>query len=237
MSDLSAYKAPAHPKGLILEGQRVTLVPLDAEKHSASLFDSNQKAGGRENWTYLPYGPFDRLPDYKNWLISMQSLSDPCFFTIIRHTDGKAVGIASYLRIKPNDGSIEVGHIHFSPLLQRTTEATEAMFLMMKWAFEAGYRRYEWKCNAKNASSRKAAQRLGLSYEGIFRQATISKNQNRDTAWFAAIDSEWPALRDAFTTYLSTQNFDDEAKPVLSLTKMTQPLLYKTDPKEGLTTF
>ena len=236
MSDLSAYKAPAHPKGLILKGKLVTLVPLDTKEHSASLFEANSQTGGLENWTYLPYGPFDDVQDYQNWLISMESLSDPCFFTIIRHTDSKAVGIASFLRIKPNDGSIEVGHIHFSPLLQRTTEATEAMFLMMQWAFEAGYRRYEWKCNAKNISSRKAAQRLGLSYEGIFRQATIAKNQNRDTAWFAAIDSEWPALRDTFTTYLKQQSADNKATPVLSLTKMTKPLLYKTDPLDDVTT-
>ena len=120
----------------------------------------------------------------------MEAQHDPCFFTIVRKRDNRAVGLASYLRIKPQNGSMEVGHINFSPLLQRTTEATEAMYLMMEWAFESGYRRYEWKCHSKNSRSRRAAQRLGLSYEGVSRQAAINKGQNRDTAWFAAIDSE-----------------------------------------------
>ena len=119
----------------------------------------------------------------------------PLLFAIIRLSDQRAVGVASYLRINQEDGTIEVGHINFSPALQRTTEATEAMFLMMSWAFKAGYRRYEWKCNSLNLKSRKAAQRLGLSYEGVFRQATVSKGRNRDTAWFAAIDKEWPELK------------------------------------------
>ena len=138
------------------------------------------------------------------------------------------MGIASYLQISPDDGSIEVGHIHFSPLLQRTTEATEAMYLMMQWAFDAGYRRYEWKCNAKNAKSRAAAQRLGLSYEGVFRQATISKGQNRDTAWFAAIDKEWPALKQALQPYLHKTTYQPGGTS-LSLRELTKPALYKQD--------
>ena len=148
---------------------------------------------------------------------------------IVEKESGRPLGIASYLRIHPAEGSIEVGHIHFSPLLQRTTSATESMFLMMQWAFEAGYRRYEWKCNALNQASRRAALRLGFSFEGIFRQMMIVKGRNRDTAWFAAIDSEWPALKLAFEHYLDEKNFDEEGRPVTSVSSPTAPLLHKKD--------
>lgn len=230
--DLTHYKPPAVPKGLVLSGDFISLVPLDADLHAAALFAAHHAPGGEANWAYLPYGPFDNVSAYHAWLTTQAALQDPCFFTLIRQSDNKAVGVASYLRIKPQDGSIEVGHIHFSPLLQQTAAATEAMYLMMKWAFEAGYRRYEWKCNARNAKSRGAAQRLGLSYEGVFRQATISKGENRDTAWFAAIDSEWPALEKAFTAYLQDANFRPDGRPKVSLTQLTKPVLYKQDNSE-----
>jgi len=150
---------------------------------------------------------------------------DPMFYAIVRQRDGQPVGVASYLRIAPETGSIEVGNINFSPLLQRTPGATEAMVLMMKWAFKAGYRRYEWKCDALNAPSRRAALRLGLSYEGVFRQATTYKGRNRDTAWYAAIDAEWPKLEAAFATWLDPANFDGEAQQRQSLSALTRPLL------------
>ena len=223
------YTPPPHPKGIGLSGQHIEIVPLDAAVHAASLFDAKSQDKEEVNWLYLPYGPFADLPAYQRWLAEMAALDDPAFFTLIRKSDKKAVGIASYLRIDQNNGSIEVGHIHFSPLLQNTTAATEAMFLMMKWAFEAGYRRFEWKCNALNLKSRKAAQRLGLSYEGIFRQMMIAKGRNRDTAWYAAIDKEWPALKQAFETYLHDDNFDEKGRPRQSLTEMTKPLLFKID--------
>ena len=229
MTDLDNFTPPPHPKNITLDGERVRLEPLNADQHAKPLFKAKTQDGGAENWTYLPYGPFETLADYIDWLRTIETLEDPCFFTIIRKSDDRPVGIASYLRISPDDGSIEVGHIHFSPLLQKTTEATEAMYLMMQWAFDAGYRRYEWKCNAKNAKSRSAAQRLGLSYEGVFRQATISKGQNRDTAWFAAIDKEWPALKQAFTTYLYKTTYQPGDAPKLSLRELTEPLLYKQD--------
>lgn len=229
MADLNNFIPPPHPKGIILDGRFVRLEPLSADKHAPDLFDANTQNGGAENWTYLPYGPFDTLAGYTNWLHTIEPQEDPCFFTILRKSDTRPVGVASYLRISPIDGGIEVGHIHFSPLLQRTTEATEAMYLMMQWAFEAGYRRYEWKCNARNARSRHAAQRLGLSYEGVFRQATISKGQNRNTAWFAAIDSEWPALKQAFKSYLQDSNRNTDGTAKMSLSTLTKPLLYKED--------
>lgn len=223
------FKSPPHPKGLELLGRHVMIVPLAAAAHAASLFDAKSKDKEAVNWLYLPYGPFADLSRYQVWIDEMAALDDPCFFTIIRRSDEKPVGIASYLRIDQQNGSIEVGHIHFSPLLQKTTAATEAMYMMMKWAFEAGYRRYEWKCNALNVKSRKAAQRLGLSYEGVFRQMMITKGRNRDTAWFAAIDKEWPALKHAFETYLDDDNFDATGKPIKSLSEMTKPLLHKQD--------
>jgi RimJ/RimL family protein N-acetyltransferase len=137
---------------------------------------------------------------------------DPLFFVIVDAAAGRAVGQASYLNIKPAQGSIEVGHVYFSPLMQRSRVATEAMYLMMRRAFETGYRRYEWKCDALNARSRVAAERFGFAYEGTFRQATVVKGRNRDTAWYAAIDSEWPALSATFEAWLAPENFNAEGQ-------------------------
>jgi len=178
---------------------------------------------------YLPYGPFDSQVDYAKWIKSFEEGDDPIFFAVISKKLKKAIGIASFLRINPAKGLIEVGHINYSPLLQKTTEATEAMFLMMKWVFDNGYRRYEWKCNALNLKSRRAAQRLGFSYEGVFRQMTISKGRNRDTAWFAIIDKEWAEIERCFDQFLSESNFDNNGKSKVSLTSLTEPLLYKVD--------
>jgi RimJ/RimL family protein N-acetyltransferase len=165
--------------------------------------------------------------------MSFESTSDPIFFAIISKKLNKAIGVASYLRIKPNKGSIEIGHINYSPLLQNTTAATEAMYLMMKWAFDNGYRRYEWKCNSLNLKSRKAAQRLGFSYEGVFRQMSINKGRNRDTAWFAIIDKEWQGIERCFIEFLTAENFDDDGKAKVSLSCLTKPLVYKLDNLEG----
>ena len=153
--------------------------------------------------------------------------TDPLFFAIISNQTGKAVGVCAYLRIDPANGSIEVGHLNFSPLMQRTPIATEAMWLMMREAFALGYRRYEWKCNALNLPSRSAAQRLGLSFEGVFRQVLVTKGRNRDTAWYAAIDKEWPLLDAAFQAWLSPANFDGEGRQRVSLSKLTEPILVR----------
>ncbi len=144
------------------------------------------------------------------------------FFAVIDKAHGRPAGVASYLRIAPANGSIEVGHIHYSPTLQRRPAATEAMYLMMKRAFELGYRRYEWKCDALNAASRSAAERLGLTFEGIFRQATVYKNRNRDSAWYAAVDADWPALRDAFEKWLEPGNFDAAGRQRVRLSDLTR---------------
>src|SRR6185295_19695984 len=188
------------------------LEPLDLARHGAGLHNANLLDTEQRNWTYLPYGPFAGFDDYAGWLRSVAGQDDPQFHAIVERTTGEPVGVASYLRIDPAAGSIEVGHINYSPRLQRTVAATEAMYLMMRRAFELGYRRYEWKCNALNAPSRAAAQRLGFSFEGVFRQATVVKGRNRDTAWYAAIDREWPALRAAYEKWLDASNFDREGK-------------------------
>ena len=223
------FIVPPHPKGISIEGNLVSLKPLVANQFAEELFLSNSIDKEGINWAYMPYGPFDNLEEYAEWIESFESGNDPVFFAIISKKLNKATGVASYLRINPEVGLIEVGHINFSPLLQRTTEATEAMYLMMKWAFDNGYRRYEWKCNALNLRSRNAAQRLGFSYEGVFRQMTIVKGRNRDTAWFAMIDKEWQRIERCFIEFLSESNFGIDGKPKISLTSLTKPILYKLD--------
>lgn len=222
---VDAWRPPPHPPREPMEGRFCRLEPLDPMRHAASLYAANALDVEGRNWTYLPYGPFDSLESYHSWLEQQCCTSDPLFYAIVDLANGKAVGVASYLRITPGSGSMEVGHLNFSPLLQRTPAATEAMYLMMARAFDLGYRRYEWKCNALNAPSRVAAQRLGLSFEGVFRQATVVKGRNRDTAWYAAIDQEWPAIREAFSLWLSPANFDDRGKQRSPLSALTAPIL------------
>ena len=176
-------------------------------------------------WTYLPYGPFHSFTEFEAWLVALGAGTDPMIHAILDSKSNDVVGIAALMRITPSGGSIEVGHVVFSPQLQRATLATEAMYLMMRRAFELGYRRYEWKCDALNAKSRSAAQRLGFSFEGIFRQATVYKNRTRDTAWFSVIDGEWPALRQAFERWLEASNFDADGRQRLRLSDLTAPLL------------
>ena len=226
---VESFSIPPHPKGISIEGKLVDLKPLIASEFAEELFISNAIDKEGINWAYLPYGPFESQVDYTKWIKSFEEGDDPVFFAIISKKLKKAIGIASFLRINPAQGLIEVGHINYSPLLQKTTEATEAMFLMMKWVFDNGYRRYEWKCNALNLKSRRAAQRLGFSYEGVFRQMTISKGRNRDTAWFAIIDKEWVEIERCFDQFLSESNFDNNGKSKVSLTSLTESLLYKVD--------
>ena len=202
---------------------------LDADRHARDLYAANQLDEDGRMWTYLPYGPFSEFAAYDRWVREVTVASDPLFHAVIDLETGRAVGVASYLRIDPPAGSIEVGHIAYSPKLQKTPAATETMYLMMRRAFTLGYRRYEWKCDALNAASRAAAQRLGFSYEGIFRQARVNKGRNRDTAWFAAIDAEWPALDRAFIEWLSPANFDESGRQRVSLASLTRPILVKLD--------
>jgi len=198
------------PKSEIKDGLYCQVVPLDISRHGEDLFNAYNKDVDGRNWTYLPYGPFDKLDDFVEWMKGACTKDDPLFHAIIDKLTGKAVGVASYLRITPAASSIEVGHIHFSPLLQRTPIATEAMYLMMRHVFEdLHYRRYEWKCNALNEASCYAAKRFGFTFEGIFRQAGIVKGRNRDTAWFSIIDSEWPVIKLAYEGWLAPDNFNE----------------------------
>jgi len=210
-----------------MQGRFCRLEPLDPDRHAEALFNANAADTDGRSWTYLAYGPFATLASYREWMSSTCLGDDPQFFAIIDLVTGQPAGVASYLRIAPASGSIEVGHIHYSSSLARQPAATEAMFLMMQRAFELGYRRYEWKCDSLNAASRAAAQRLGLSFEGIFRQATVYKGRNRDTAWYAAIDSEWPRLRSAFLAWLAPANFDSSGQQKTHLSDLTQPILVK----------
>ncbi len=196
-----------------MEGSFCRVEPLEPARHAADLFAANRADAEGRIWTYLPYGPFATLEDYTAWMEQTCRGDDPLFHAIVDKASGKASGVASYLRITPAQGVIEVGHINYSPALQRTPAATEAMYLMMARVFdELGYRRYEWKCNALNEGSRRAALRLGFSFEGIFRQALVTKGRNRDSAWFSILDSEWPAAKAAFQAWLDPANFDDSGK-------------------------
>lgn len=194
---------------------------LCIKQHSADLFQANQLDRTGVSWTYLPYGPFDTLDAYQRWLAATGCGDDPMFFSIIDQASGRAVGLASYLRINPAAGSIEVGHINYSPAMQNTPLGTEAMYLMMQQVFDLGYRRYEWKCNALNQRSRTAAVRLGFRYEGIFRQMMVVKGRNRDSAWYSILDGEWRALQRAFQTWLADDNFDGKGGQRQSLAALT----------------
>jgi RimJ/RimL family protein N-acetyltransferase len=201
-----------------MQGRRVRIEALDPEAHAEDLFHANSADREGRNWTYLPYGPFERLADYRAWITQNCLGADPLFHTIVDQQSGKALGVSSYLRIDPKMGVIEVGHINYSPALQGSAAATEAMYLMMARVFdELGYRRYEWKCNALNKASCRAAERLGFTFEGIFRQATVVKGRNRDTAWFSLLDSEWPKAKAAFQAWLDPANFDAKGRQKRSL--------------------
>ncbi|SBT03225.1 conserved hypothetical protein [Candidatus Accumulibacter aalborgensis] len=217
---LADWNAAQHPAGQILAGRFSRLEPLSAGRHAASLFAANALDVDGGNWTYLPYGPFANLDGYREWIETHCRAGDPLFYAIIERASNDAVGVASYLRITPASGSIEVGHLNFSPRLQRTPAATEALYLLMKNAFELGYRRCEWKCDALNAPSRAAALRLGLSFEGIFRQATVVKGRSRDTAWYAVIDRDWPGLEAAIARWLDLANFDEAGNQRASLSAL-----------------
>ena len=209
-----------------MTGRFCTIEVLDPERHAVELYDANAEDKEGRIWTYLGYGPFAHFADYRAWAEGAAKTTDPLFHAITDLATGKACGVASYLRIEPAFGVIEVGHINFAPPLQRTCAATEAMYLMMRRVFdELGYRRYEWKCDSLNAPSRRAALRLGFRYEGIFRQAMIYKGRNRDTAWYSIIDKEWPTLKAAFEVWLRPGNFEPDGTPRTRLSQLTAEAL------------
>lgn len=217
---LPQWTARPRPTRIALQGRYCSIEPLDIARHAADLFHAYSADDGRM-WTYLSVGPFTDLTAYIHWATAASVSADPLFNAIVDAHSGRAIGVAAHMRIDPANGVIEIGHVTYSPQLQRTRAATEAMFLMMQYAFELGYRRYEWKCDALNAPSRAAAQRLGFTYEGVFRQAVVYKGRTRDTAWFSIIDTEWPALRAAFTQWLVPANFDEMERQRVALSTLT----------------
>jgi RimJ/RimL family protein N-acetyltransferase len=213
---------PAPPR-TAMQGRFCRVEPLDIERHAAELFAANQLDTGGSNWTYLGVDAPDTLDKYVAWLRKLTAGDDPLPQAIVDQASGKAVGIATYMRIDRANGVIEVGNINYSPLLQRKPAATEAMYLMMRRVFdELGYRRYEWKCDSLNAASRAAAARLGFQYEGTFRQLVVYKSRNRDTAWFSIIDSEWPALKVAYEQWLAGENFNADGRQRRGLAELIE---------------
>ena len=207
------------PRREPLEGESVLLEPLDPRRHGDDLFVAAH--GADESWYYLPYGPFASKAEFLDWLQGHASTSDPLAFAIVDRATGAARGIATFMSIVPEHGVIEIGHIWLSPPLQRTRQATEAIYVMSRHAFEdLGNRRLEWKCDAANAPSRRAADRFGFVFEGVFRQHRMIKGRNRDTAWYSIIDSEWPSRRAAFDAWLSLENFDADGRQLRSLAEM-----------------
>ena len=198
----------------MLEGRHVRLRPLDAAADAEALYgESHPPAGDPGLWTYLPGGPYRDAAAYREALLDAERSDDPLFFTLMTLPDQRPVGIASYLRITPEHGSIEIGHIWFGASLRRSTAATEAIYLLAAHAFdELGYRRLEWKCDALNQASRAAAERFGFRFEGVFLRHMVVKGRNRDTAWFAITDEEWPAVRHGFRAWLRPENFDAEGR-------------------------
>ena len=226
MTDLSGWTPPPLPPRSVFEGRFVTLEPLE-HRHISGLWAAHQ--GADHVWDYIPVGPFETEAALGAWVDHVRISPDPLQFAA-RLADGRVAGTLSLLRINPAAGSIEVGFIVFTPLMQRSPASTEAVYLLMRWAFEAGYRRFEWKCNAANLPSRRAAERFGLSYEGIFRQADVVKGKNRDTAWYAAIDAEWPDLERAFEAWLDPGDFDVDGTQFSRLSSLTRPILVTADP-------
>lgn len=222
------WTPPPLPNWGARSGRFAALERLDADAHAALLYRAF--AGADAVWDYMPDGPFSSAAQFYRWVRDVATREDQTFYAIRNLQTDRFEGMASYLRMNPQAGSIEVGNISFSPALQRTPAATEAIFLMMEWVFEAGYRRFEWKCNALNAPSRRAAERFGFSYEGVFRQATVVKGRSRDTAWFAMIDAEWPALKEAYTAWLLPANFDSAGQQHERLGDMTSLVRAASDP-------
>lgn len=227
-AEVTGWTPPARPEGTTLTGRWAQVERLEADLHAADLHRAFQPDDGL--WDYMPYGPFGSSARYHRCVKDSAQGNDPLFHAIRDLATGHCGGVAAYLRIAPEAGSIEVGHICLGPELQRGRVAAEAMFLLMDWAFSAGYRRYEWKCDALNLPSRRAARRLGFSYEGTFRQAAVVKGRNRDTAWYAIIDADWPALREAWRVWLDPQNFGPDGVQRERLSDLTALVGIAPDP-------
>jgi RimJ/RimL family protein N-acetyltransferase len=237
MSEIGILVDPSpapRPQPAVLAGRIVTLRPFDRPAQAESLYQATHGPEKEDLWRYMGDGPFGSRADFEAAFDKKQQSTDPLFFAIVENATGTPVGQASYLRIDPANRVIEVGNIIFAPALQRSCGATEAMYLMARHVFEdLGYRRYEWKCNAFNQPSRRAALRLGFAFEGVFRQHMIIKGRNRDTAWFSMLDSEWPLRKASFEQWLAPANFDPAGRQILSLSRMNG----EVSPKASSATF
>ncbi|HLJ70210.1 MAG TPA: GNAT family protein [Roseiarcus sp.] len=209
------------PERVTMEGRFITLTPLDAAAHGDALFEAANGGEKDQVWDYLFDGPYADRAAFRANLEAKAKSEDPLIFAIIDRKSGKPVGYQTLMRIEPAHRVIEIGNVLYTPAMQRTPGATEAQYLFARYVFdELGYRRYEWKCNALNAPSRRAAQRLGFTFEGVFRQHMIVKGRNRDTAWFSMLDHEWPARRAAFERWLAPDNFDKAGRQIVSLSSL-----------------
>lgn len=228
-AELSQWQPRPFPPHDALQGRFIRLEPLDPVRHGDDLWRELQ-GPDPALWDYLRYGPFATRAAFDAWLVGNAASHDPQFYAVVDQVTGRALGLLAYLRITPQEGCIEIGHIAFGAALQRTPGATEALYLLARNAFDGlGYRRLEWKCDARNTRSRRAAERFGFVYEGLFRQHMIVKGENRDSAWFAIIDGEWPACRTAFERWLAADNFDEEGLQRQPLAALREP-----DHKDGL---
>ena len=222
------WKPARLPQKVPLEGATVVLEPVDPRRHAGALYSSS--ADSPDLWTHLAYGPFASQAEFTGWLEDRAASEDPLFFAVVDRSAGGARGMASYLRMEPAHGVIEIGHIWFAPSLQRTRQATEAIYLLARHAFDdLGNRRLEWKCDSLNQPSRRAAERFGFVYEGVFRQHMVVKGRNRDTAWFSIVDGEWPAVRAAFEAWLAPGNFDSDGGQRRSLAEMRRGIQTTSD--------
>lgn len=213
------------PERTILQGRYVTLEPLDANRHADALFAAAEGDGADTLlWRYLGYGPFGSIESFRSWVQANSESADPLFHAVVP-TGGDASGQTSFLRMDPTNGVIEIGHIWFGGLIQRSPATTEVIALLARHAFDnLGYRRLEWKCNARNARSRAAAERLGFTYEGTFRNHVVVRDRNRDTAWFSIIQEEWPRVSAAFDAWLSPENFGADGEQIRSLVEIRRAL-------------
>jgi RimJ/RimL family protein N-acetyltransferase len=222
---LPDWQALERPGFLSLKGLHVRLEPMDPERHGPELHAATHAQSDNRNWTYLPYGPFPTLAQHGAWLANMCARPDLMLHAILDRQHGRVIGTAAYLRIDPDNGCLGIGHIHFAPALRHTAAGTEVISLLLTQAFNLGYRRCDWQCNALNTASCRAAERLGFSWEGLFRQAGISKGRSRDTAWYAMTNQDWPALRATHEAWLAAGNFDRHGRQKQSLSAMTRPLI------------
>ncbi|MEX3965709.1 GNAT family N-acetyltransferase [Paraburkholderia sp. EG286B] len=220
---VTGWQPRERPARVTIEGQFCRIEPIDLDRHAADLFEAYGTAADGRDWTYLFAEPFTDFAAFREYLAKAAASSDPFHYAVIDRASGKAVGTFALMRIEPVHGVIEVGSVTFSPRLKQTPLSTEAQYLLMRYVFDdLGYRRYEWKCDSLNAPSRKTALRLGFQFEGIFRQAIVYKGRNRDTAWFAIIDQDWPLVKAAFEQWLSNENFDAQGRQRASLASLRE---------------